>query len=148
MKLEELLEGVSYRILQKPAGTQEAKESGAADKDIEEKDIVGKDIAEKDIPTIVFDNRKVTEGCLFVCVKGMKYDSHEHVEEIAAAGAKVIVVEQEITLPAYPEVTVLKVASTRYAMAFIAAAWYHHPAEKMKIIGITGTKGKPPQPTW
>ena len=65
MKLEELLEGVSYRILQKPAGTQEAKESGAADKDIEEKDIVGKDIAEKDIPTIVFDNRKVTEGCLF-----------------------------------------------------------------------------------
>lgn len=132
MKLEELLEGVSYQILQKPAGAQEAKESGAADKDI----------AEKDIPAIVFDNRKVTEGCLFVCVKGMKYDSHEHVEEIAAAGAKVIVVEQEITLPAYPEVTVLKVASTRYAMAFIAAAWYHHPAEKMKIIGITGTKGK------
>ena len=119
MKLEELLEGVSYRILQKPAGAQE-----------------------KDIPAIVFDNRKVTEGCLFVCVKGMKYDSHEHVEKIAAAGAKVIVVEQEITLPAYPEVTVLKVASTRYAMAFIAAAWYHHPAEKMKIIGITGTKGK------
>ena len=109
MKLEELLEGVSYQILQKPAGAQEAKESGAADKDI----------AEKDIPAIVFDNRKVTEGCLFVCVKGMKYDSHEHVEEIAAAGAKVIVVEQEITLPAYPEVTVLKVASTRYAMAFI-----------------------------
>ena len=132
MKLEELLEGVSYQILQKPAGAQEAKESGAADKDI----------AEKDIPAIVFDNRKVTEGCLFVCVKGMKYDSHEHVEEIAAAGAKVIVVEQEITLPAYPEVTVLKVDSTRYAMAFIAAAWYHHPAEKMKIIGITGTKGK------
>ena len=132
MKLEELLEGVSYQILQKPAGAQEAKESGAADKDI----------AEKDIPAIVFDNREVTEGCLFVCVKGMKYDSHEHVEEIAAAGAKVIVVEQEITLPAYPEVTVLKVDSTRYAMAFIAAAWYHHPAEKMKIIGITGTKGK------
>ena len=132
MKLEKLLEGVSYQILQKPAGAQEAKESGAEDKDI----------AEKDIPAIVFDNRKVTEGCLFVCVKGMKYDSHEHVEEIAAAGAKVIVVEQEITLPAYPEVTVLKVDSTRYAMAFIAAAWYHHPAEKMKIIGITGTKGK------
>ena len=36
----------------------------------------------------------------------------------------------------------IKVADTRYAMAFISAAYFGHPAEKLKTIGITGTKGK------
>ncbi|MDE8682683.1 Mur ligase family protein, partial [Blautia schinkii] len=40
------------------------------------------------------------------------------------------------------DVTVIKVADTRYAMAFISAAYFGHPAEKLKTIGITGTKGK------
>ena len=38
--------------------------------------------------------------------------------------------------------TVIRVKDTRYAMAYIAAAWFENPAEKMKVIGITGTKGK------
>ena len=122
MKLEQLLDGLSFQILQ-GAGSRE-------------------EILKKEIPAIVFDNRKVTKDCLFVCVKGMKYDSHEHLPELAEAGAGVIVVEREMTLPDAPDVTVLLVDSTRYAMAFMAAAWYGHPAEKMKIIGITGTKGK------
>ena len=40
------------------------------------------------------------------------------------------------------DVTVIQVENTRYAMAFISAAGFGNPAEKMKIIGITGTKGK------
>ena len=37
---------------------------------------------------------------------------------------------------------IIQVEDTRYAMAFISAAWFGHPAEKLKVIGITGTKGK------
>lgn len=40
------------------------------------------------------------------------------------------------------DVTVIQVEDTRYAMAFISAAWFGHPAKKLKTIGITGTKGK------
>ena len=50
------------------------------------------------------------------------------------------IVEEEVEAP--EDVTVIKVADTRYAMAFISAAYFGHPAEKLKTIGITGTKGK------
>ncbi len=48
--------------------------------------------------------------------------------------------EEEVEAP--EDVTVIKVKDTRYAMAFISAAYFGHPAEKLKMIGITGTKGK------
>ena len=50
--------------------------------------------------------------------------------------------EKDVELPKEADVTVIKVENTRYAMAFISAAWFGHPAEKLKVIGITGTKGK------
>lgn len=91
---------------------------------------------------VVYDSRKVTPGCLFICIKGMNYDSHDYAEEILNKGAAVLVVEKEVKLPDETHATIIQVENTRYAMAFIAAAWFDHPAEKMKVIGITGTKGK------
>lgn len=93
-----------------------------------------------EISALVYDSRKVTEDCMFVCIKGAVYDSHEHVEEIAAAGAKVIVAERKVIVP--EGVTLLLVPDTRYALAMLSAAYFDYPAEKMKVIGITGTKGK------
>ncbi len=51
-------------------------------------------------------------------------------------------VERETELPPEAEATVVRVEDARYAMAFMSAAFFGHPAEEMKIIGITGTKGK------
>ena len=48
--------------------------------------------------------------------------------------------QDEVEAP--KDVTVIKVADSRYAMAMISAAYFDYPAEKMKVIGITGTKGK------
>ena len=62
--------------------------------------------------------------------------------QVAEQGAGVLVVQKDVELPENVDVTVVKVADTRYAMAFISAAWFGHPAEKLKVIGITGTKGK------
>lgn len=93
-----------------------------------------------EISELVYDSRKVTEGCMFVCIKGAAYDSHEHVEEIAAKGAKVIVAERKVEVP--KDVTLVTVPNTRYALSFLSAAYFDYPAEKMKVIGITGTKGK------
>ena len=90
-----------------------------------------------EISALVYDSRKVTEGCMFVCIKGAAYDSHEHTEEIAAAGARVIVAERPVKVP--EGVTLVLVDDSRYALALLSAAWFDYPAEKMKVIGITGT---------
>lgn len=117
MKLETLLEGLEYTIVQGDPDTEVA--------DVE------------------YDSRKVTPGCLFICIKGMNYDSHDHADEIAGAGAGVLITEREVALSGNGKApVVVRVENTRYAMAFIAAAWFGHPAEKLTVIGITGTKGK------
>lgn len=112
--LERLLERLDYKVVQGKA-------------DIE-------------ITDLVYDSRKVTKGCLFVCVKGAVVDGHTFVKEVAEKGAAAVLVQQDVEAP--EGITVIKTADTRYGLALVSAAWFHHPAEKLKVIGVTGTKGK------
>jgi UDP-N-acetylmuramoyl-L-alanyl-D-glutamate--2,6-diaminopimelate ligase len=114
MKLEQLLEHVSCRILQ---GSTEVE-----------------------VKNVINDSRKAEEGSLFFCIKGAVTDGHKYVPDVVAKGAKVLIVQDEVEAPA--DVTVVQVEDTRYAMALISAAYFGYPADEMKIIGITGTKGK------
>lgn len=95
---------------------------------------------EQEVTGVVYDSRKVTDGSLFICIRGAVVDGHKFIPDVTAKGAKVLVVEEEVSAPS--DVTVIQVTDTRYDMAFISAAWFGHPAEKLKTIGITGTKGK------
>lgn len=94
------------------------------------------------ITGVIYDSRKVTNGCLFICIEGTNFDGHTFAADVVAAGAKVLVVSKDVEVPLDQDVTIIQVNNTRYAMAFISAAWFGHPAEKLKIIGVTGTKGK------
>lgn len=98
--------------------------------------------AEREVSQVVYDSRKVSEGCLFICIEGANFDGHKFAAEVAQKGAGVLVVSKEVEGVADKDVTVIKVANTRYAMAFISAACFGNPAEKLRVIGITGTKGK------
>ena len=95
---------------------------------------------DQEVKNVVYDSRKVEEGSLFICIRGAVVDGHKFVPDVIAKGAKVLVVEEKVEAPA--DVTVILVKDSRYAMAFISAAYFGHPAEKLKTIGITGTKGK------
>ena len=95
---------------------------------------------EGDISELVFDNRKVVENCLFVCIKGAAFDAHSVAGAVADNGAKVLVVEHEVDVRS--DVCVVKVADTREALAKLSAAYFDYPADTLKVIGITGTKGK------
>ncbi|MGM9953699.1 MAG: UDP-N-acetylmuramoyl-L-alanyl-D-glutamate--2,6-diaminopimelate ligase [Intestinibaculum porci] len=114
--VKELLKGVSYSV-----------EQGSDDITVAD---------------VVYDSRKVTENTLFVCVVGANFDSHDAAQEVISKGAKVLVVEHDIDYDHQADVTIIRVDDTRYAMAFIAASYYGHPADALKVIGITGTKGK------
>lgn len=93
-----------------------------------------------EVNAVINDSRKVKDGSMFICIRGAVVDGHSFIEEVVEAGASVLVVEQEIVVPA--GVTVIQVADTRYAMALISAAFFGYPAETLKVIGVTGTKGK------
>ena len=93
-----------------------------------------------DIVTLVNDSREAEKGSAFVCVRGAVSDGHNYAADAAAKGAAALVVEREVNAP--EDVTVILVKDTRYALALMSAAYYGYPAEKMKIIGVTGTKGK------
>ena len=115
MKLKKLLERLDYEILQ------------------------GSD--EIEITEFTNDSRKeIGEGSAFVCVKGFVFDGHDYVEEMAKRGASAVIVERDVEAP--EGLTVVKVKDTRYAMALASAAYFGYPAEQLKVIGITGTKGK------
>ena len=97
---------------------------------------------DKEISGVCYDSRKVSPGCLFICIEGSNFDGHSVAAEIAKKKAACLVVSKDVEIPEEADVTVVKVEDTRYAMAFISAAHFDHPADKMKVIGITGTKGK------
>lgn len=114
MRLTELLERVEYECV-----------NGSLD--VEVKDIIN-------------DSRKVSEGSLFFCIKGAVSDGHQYVSEVVEKGARVLIVEDPVEVP--ENITVIRVKDSRLAMSYISAAYYGYPAEKLKVIGVTGTKGK------
>ncbi len=100
------------------------------------------------ISELVEDTRKVVDDCLFVCIKGSAYDSHEHLHEIIEKGAKAIVIDKnnksaiEYLENNKTRATIIGVDNTEEALCIIAAEYYDNPADKIKVIGVTGTKGK------
>jgi UDP-N-acetylmuramoyl-L-alanyl-D-glutamate--2,6-diaminopimelate ligase len=92
------------------------------------------------VTELVYDSRKIVKDCVFVCITGAVSDGHSYINEVIEKGAAAIIVEKEVELT--PDVTFIRVADTRLALAFMAAAYFGHPAKKLTTVGITGTKGK------
>lgn len=114
MKLSRLLERLEYEVIQ------------------------GSDQTE--ITTLMNDSRKVEKGSVFVCISGAVSDGHRFAEEVAQKGAVALIVEKDVTVS--EGVSVIRVKDTRYALALMSASYFGYPADKLKVIGITGTKGK------
>ncbi|MBR4993722.1 MAG: UDP-N-acetylmuramoyl-L-alanyl-D-glutamate--2,6-diaminopimelate ligase [Lachnospiraceae bacterium] len=92
-----------------------------------------------DITDVVYDSRKVTKGSLFVCMRGFESDGHQYALQALEKGAAAIVVED---LPPFEAETIVQVPDTRKALSAISASWFGNPANDLKLIALTGTKGK------
>lgn len=119
-KLEALLEKLKYNVI-------------CGETDIE-------------INGLKMDSRNITNGDVFVCIHGAKFDGHNYIREVIKNGAKAVIIEQDIDLTdiinSGCRTTVIKVENTKYALACMSAAYFDYPAKRLKTIGITGTKGK------
>ena len=96
---------------------------------------------ETEVTSVIYDTRKeIIPGACFVCISGTVFDGHNYAKEAAQKGASVIVAERYVELP--QNVTLIVTEDNRKALARISAAWFGYPAEQLRMIGVTGTKGK------
>ena len=92
---------------------------------------------EQEIRGVNYDSRKVESGDLFIAICGFAVDGHKFIPMAYDKGAAVVLCQNAPQTGAY-----VQVADTRNAMALVAANWFGHPADEMKMIGVTGTNGK------
>ena len=91
-----------------------------------------------EIREITSTSRDKTDRGLFFCIVGARFDAHDYAWEAVENGCVALVVEHYVEM----EVPQIRVNNGRGAMARIADAFYGHPSRQMRMIGITGTKGK------
>ena len=90
-----------------------------------------------EVHSIVCDSRKVEPGDVFVCIRGGTVDGHGFAQAALSKGAGCVVAEQPLGLS-----NELDVADTHQFYGQAASAYFGHPSRSMKLVGVTGTKGK------
>jgi UDP-N-acetylmuramoyl-L-alanyl-D-glutamate--2,6-diaminopimelate ligase len=91
------------------------------------------------VESLCCDSRRASPGALFFALRGARLDGAKFVAQAAEKGAVAIV--SDVALPACAS-SLIRVPEARAAMADIAATFYGHPADKLKVMGVTGTNGK------
>lgn len=90
------------------------------------------------IKNLRVDSREVTDGDLFICIKGFTVDGHDYAEQAVKKGASAIIAEYPLDV----DVPVVIVDHTDRALSLLATKFYDFPTDKMHLIGVTGTNGK------
>ncbi|MCL2201518.1 MAG: UDP-N-acetylmuramoyl-L-alanyl-D-glutamate--2,6-diaminopimelate ligase [Oscillospiraceae bacterium] len=91
-----------------------------------------------EIHGVSFDTRKLEAGSVFVAVSGFESDGHDYIPLAMEKGAACVICEKK------PEADVpyVLVEDSRKALAILSSAWFGYPAEKLILVGVTGTNGK------
>lgn len=93
-----------------------------------------------EIDTLTENSAKAAHNAVFVCIKGARSDGHRFAADAYARGCRLFVAEDALSLP--DDACVCYVENTRKALAALACRLYRDPSHEMRLIGITGTKGK------
>ena len=90
------------------------------------------------ISGLTADTRRLTKGMLYCAVRGAVQDGHAFLAQAAQRGAAVALVESPDGA-ALPQIVV---TDGRRAAAVAAETWYGRPADRLRLVGVTGTNGK------
>ncbi|MCX6574003.1 MAG: UDP-N-acetylmuramoyl-L-alanyl-D-glutamate--2,6-diaminopimelate ligase [Candidatus Aminicenantes bacterium] len=94
----------------------------------------------EEIAGIAFNSKAARPGFLFAALPGAARNGLDFVAEALAAGA--VAVLSAWPKPPAVDTAWVQVADAREALALAAANFYGHPSDRMKVVGVTGTKGK------
>ncbi|MFP3014381.1 MAG: UDP-N-acetylmuramoyl-L-alanyl-D-glutamate--2,6-diaminopimelate ligase [Arsenophonus sp.] len=109
--------------------------------------LLGVNAPDKALREITLDSRNVTKGDLFLAVRGNKTDGRKYIYQAISQGASAIISEaqEEIesgTIKYIDNVPVVYINDLNNKLSFLAGEFYQHPAERLLLIGVTGTNGK------
>ncbi len=93
------------------------------------------------IKGIKYNSKEISEGDIFVCLKGAHTDGTLYIEEAIRNGAKAIITQKDIPADKY-DVPIIVVKDANSALAKVSANFFDHPSKKLLLIGVTGTNGK------
>lgn len=91
-----------------------------------------------EIDSLCVDSRQASQNCLFFCTPGFVQDAHDFAPQAVARGAVALLVQRVLNVDCVQVV----VPDVRLAASYVAASFYGEPAKKLRMVGITGTKGK------
>ena len=83
------------------------------------------------------DSRKITSGAVFLALRGDKFDGHDYLSQVSAAGACAAIVEHSV---AGEPITQIVLGDTRAALLQLGLAWRRRFA--IPLIAVTGSNGK------
>lgn len=86
--------------------------------------------------SVCIDTRKITKGCLFICIKGERFDAHQFADEALSLGAAAVMIHSDIE----PNGAYIKVDDT--AKAMLSLSGYYRSKFDIPVIGLTGSVGK------
>lgn len=95
---------------------------------------------DEEISEIIYNSKLAKPASLFVCICGFSSDGHKFAINAYENGVRSFIVEKDVSLP--DDAQVFKVENSRAALGLLSAEFYGHPDKSLKLIGITGTKGK------
>ncbi|MDE5830552.1 MAG: hypothetical protein K2H53_02480 [Clostridia bacterium] len=108
-------------------------------------DIKAKGDLDLDIKDLTNDSRKVKKGSMFIAIKGFETDGHKFIKDVIKEKPSAIMVQEGADLKdlkGVDDMAIIVVPDTRKALAVVSSNFYDNPSEKLKLIGVTGTKGK------
>jgi UDP-N-acetylmuramoyl-L-alanyl-D-glutamate--2,6-diaminopimelate ligase len=97
-----------------------------------------------EITDLTDDSREVTSGSTFIAIRGTEADGHSFIDNAIENGARLVVCEEipEAVSERGSDTAFARVADTRVALAEMAAALFGDPADRLRMVGVTGTNGK------
>lgn len=94
------------------------------------------------LDAICDDSRRACSTSLFVCIRGAVSDGHRYIHAAYAQGCRVFLMQELPDKPLPPDAAVCLSDDTHRDLALLCTAFYGNPARRMRVVGITGTKGK------
>ncbi len=86
--------------------------------------------------SVCIDTRKITKGCLFICIKGERFDAHQFADEALSLGAAAVMIHSDIQ----PNGAYIKVDDTSKAMLKLSG--FYRSRFDIPVVGLTGSVGK------
>ena len=104
-------------------------------------------LSDINVKAMVLDSRKVTQGDLFVAVKGHRFDASQFVPQAISSGASAVVLETDLendhlNIQWQNNVPVIHYYHLSANLSALAGQFYDNPSEKLTLVGVTGTNGK------